>query len=209
MTLDVCGVLGRLSVRRPIFHSEADFQHALAWQLQTEHADAQIRLESRPERGIRLDLLVTTEGERVAVELKYLVGRFDGIVEGERFVLPNQAAHDISRHDFIKDVTRIERFVADGFADSGWAIALSNDGAYWRPGTKLDPIDAMFRLNENRLLEGRLSWSAQAGAGTTRKREEPLLLRGRYACNWRQYSTVRDVSERAITFRYLAFEVSV
>lgn len=29
--------LGRLAARRPVFHSEADFQHALAWQLQLDH----------------------------------------------------------------------------------------------------------------------------------------------------------------------------
>ena len=30
---------------RPLFHSEADFQHAFAWQLHSAHPDARIRLE--------------------------------------------------------------------------------------------------------------------------------------------------------------------
>lgn len=207
MGLDMRGLLDRLSAGRPIFHSEADFQHALAWLIHSEHPNAQIRLETRPERGIRLDLLVVVGGERIAIELKYLVARFEGVVNGERFDLPNQAAQDIARHDFVKDITRVERFVADGIADSGWAVALSNDGGYWRPGTKLDPVDAMFRMNEARVLEGSLAWGVLASAGTTRMREDLLALRGRYTCAWLDYSTIARASGKPIEFRYLAFEV--
>jgi hypothetical protein len=32
MTQDIHGLVRRLALRRPLFHSEADFQHALAWQ---------------------------------------------------------------------------------------------------------------------------------------------------------------------------------
>jgi hypothetical protein len=32
---------------RPLFHSEADFQHALAWRLQEQHRQISIRLEYR------------------------------------------------------------------------------------------------------------------------------------------------------------------
>lgn len=167
-----------------------------------------IRLETRPERGIRLDLLVVVGDERIAIELKYLVARFDGVVDNERFELPNQAAQDISRHDFIKDITRVERFVADGVADSGWAVALSNDGSYWRAGVKLDPVDAMFRIHEKRVLQGPLSWGTLAGGGTTRKRAEPLVLRGTYPCDWRNYSTIHRTTGKATEFRYLAFEIT-
>lgn len=208
MALDLVGVMDRLSSIRPIFHSEADFQHALAWQVQTEDPTAAVRLETRPERGMRLDLLVRTADERVAIELKYLVARFDGVVAGERFDLPKQAAHDISRHDVVKDVVRVERFVRDGVADTGWVIALSNDGGYWRPGTKSNPVDAMFRLHEGQQLGGTLMWSQQAGAGTTKGRAEPLVLERVYSCGWRDYSTVHTSDGRAVALRYLAFEIS-
>jgi hypothetical protein len=58
MTLDIPGLMSRLSQTRPIFHSDADFQHALAWQIHVENPNAAVRLETRPERGMRLDLLV-------------------------------------------------------------------------------------------------------------------------------------------------------
>jgi hypothetical protein len=208
MELDVHGLMGRLSKERPIFHSEADFQHALAWLIHSENPDAQIRLETRPERGSRLDLLVALGADRVAIELKYLVARFHGDVDGELFELPNQAAQDISRYDYIyiKDIGRVERFVADGVANIGWAVALSNDGAYWRPGTKQDPVDAMFRIHEGRVLSGQLKWGLLAGPGTTRTRTDPLDLRASYTCSWTTYSTILAASGKPVEFRYLAFE---
>lgn len=54
---DVEQTMARLAARRPIFHSEADFQHAFAWQVQIDHPDARIRLETRPRPGVRLDVL--------------------------------------------------------------------------------------------------------------------------------------------------------
>ena len=46
--------LGQLAIKRKIFHSEKDFQFALAWQLQSMYLNANIRLEkpiSRPRVG--------------------------------------------------------------------------------------------------------------------------------------------------------------
>lgn len=207
LTLDLNPLMANLAYERPIFHSEADFQHALAWQIHTAHPEARIRLETRPERGIRLDLLVRIADETIAIELKYLVSRVDQVLFGERFNLPNQAAQDISRYDFLKDVARVERFVADGIADRGIALALSNDQGYWHSGTKLDPVDLMFRLYEGREISGALSWGLMAGAGTTKGREEPLTLTGRYKSSWQDYSSIEGPSGKPIVFRYLLFEV--
>ena len=66
--------LSALARRRGVFHSEADFQHALAWQLQLDHPAARVRLETRPLPGkaLALDLLFEQDGLKTAVELKYL-----------------------------------------------------------------------------------------------------------------------------------------
>lgn len=202
------GLMERLAQVRPVFHSEADFQHALAWQIQIEHPTGVVRLETRPTRGVRLDVLVRLGDERIAIELKYLVARFEGSVADERFDLPNQGAHDISRYDVLKDVVRVERFVAAGVADSGWTIALSNDSNYWRPGTKVDPVDGMFRIHEGRQLGGSLEWSARAGAGTTSGRDQALVFERIYSCGWRDFSSVTASNGRTVPLRYLAFEIA-
>lgn len=201
--LNIPLLMAQLATRRPVFHSEADFQHALAWQIQIEHPNATIRLETRPTRGIHLDMLVVDAGSRTAIELKYLADRFEGVVLGEQFALPRQGAHDISRHDVCKDIWRIETMIAEGYADKGAAIVLTNDRGYWRPGTKADPIDACFRIHEGRTVQGTLRWAPHAGAGTTRSRLDPLLLQGTYPCRWTPYSRLDRADVRGIEFRYL------
>jgi hypothetical protein len=75
--------MAALALVRPLFHSEADFQHAFAWQLHSAHPDARIRLETRPRPGVRLDVMALIGGRRVAVELKYLLRDLSATVEDE------------------------------------------------------------------------------------------------------------------------------
>jgi hypothetical protein len=146
---------------------------------------------------------------RIAVEIKYLVAGITTTVRGEDFVLPNQGAHDISRYDVIKDVVRLERLIAEGYADEGIALTLTNNPAYWQPGVNADPIDASLRIYEGRPLHGTLRWSPRAGPGTTKGREQPLIVVGRYTCAWRPYSTVIRHTGQRCELRYLAIDVQV
>jgi hypothetical protein len=43
--LDVQELMIRLGEEHPVFHSEADFQHALAWQLHLQFPTARLGLE--------------------------------------------------------------------------------------------------------------------------------------------------------------------
>src|SRR5579863_7305468 len=106
-------VINELRKSRPIFHSEADFQHALAWEIHSHFPSALVRLEIHPGRiGPReyLDIWVQHENITYAIELKYKTRKLDAIYNGEEFRLLNQGAQDIGRYDFIKDITRLERF---------------------------------------------------------------------------------------------------
>lgn len=76
-----------LARARPVFHSEADFQHAFAWQLHSAYPAARIRLETRPRPGVRLDVMALINGQRVAVELKYLLRDLAATAEDELFEL--------------------------------------------------------------------------------------------------------------------------
>ncbi len=102
-TFDVAEVLAELARQRPIFHSEADLQLALAWTLQAMHPTATVRLEKRmlDEPRVVVDVLAIVEGERLALERKYLRSKADVTVDGERFVLSLGAA-DVGRYDTVK-----------------------------------------------------------------------------------------------------------
>jgi hypothetical protein len=207
LDIDMPTVLSALAAQRPVFHSERDFQHALAWQIQLTYPDAQIRLEPRPRRGIHLDMLVYLGEQRTAIELKYLLAALHATVGGELFDLPSQSAQDISRHDVIKDITRVEALLADGYADHGQVLVLSNDRSYWQHTLRTDTIDAAFRIHEGRVLAETLSWAARAGRGTTVGRDIPLRLSGRYTCRWHDYSWVTRTDSQTALFRYLPIAI--
>jgi hypothetical protein len=187
--------LRALADARPVFHSEADFQHHLAWTVRRLDPDVQIRLETRPLPGERLhlDLLLVhpVTGDRVAVELKYATRALTADIGGESFQVRDQAAQDLVRHDFVKDVHRIERLIAAGVVNRGWCLFITNDQGYWNPSSRAT-IDSAFRLHHGRVLAGALSWSSTAGAGTTVGRDTVLELTGRYQLAWTDFSAVAE-----------------
>jgi hypothetical protein len=196
VTLELASALRGLSERRPVFHSEADFQHALAWELQKMYPDADVRLEvplhSLKGRGA-LDIVCRLGRTVIALELKYLKGRLEHQQGDERFGLLATGARDIARHDVCKDVQRLEHAVGSGQADMGFAVILANDSAFWQD-TGFDGIDTAFKVHHGRTLSGVLSWHARAGAGTTRKRDKPLELSGDYELRWWPYSRVNGTN---------------
>ena len=210
LPLDIHHLMEGLSQSRPIFHSEADFQHSLAWKIHEVMPDSQIRLEypfrhdSNPKY---LDIWLPTE--RIAIELKYLTKRLEQDYDGERFALKDQSAHDVRRYDFLKDVQRLESVVGlDGQpATCGVAVLLTNDSAYLKSPTSRWETnnDAAFRLHERRVVTGNLRWSERTGKGTMSGREDPIHLEGSYMMHWRDYSRLGERNNQQ--FRYLAVAV--
>jgi hypothetical protein len=75
----------RLRRDRPVFYSEADFQHALAWDIHLAEPNARLRLEGPLLAGgrERLDVFAHTESGRYAIELKYPRAGFEVAIDGE------------------------------------------------------------------------------------------------------------------------------
>lgn len=195
-SVDLVACLQELAGLRPAFHSEADFQLALAWTIQTRHPSARIRLEQRvlDQPRIELDILVMLDGLRMATELKYLRARLDATVDTERFTL-SLGAPDLERYDTIKDITRIERLLAEDVIDAGAVIALSNNPAFWSRSSSGKPTGYdQFRLHDGTTLTGTVDWGASAGPGTRRNREVAHTLRGTYPLRWWPYSRVAESS---------------
>ena len=66
--IEIIDVSNELSKERPVFHSEADFQHALAWKICEKYHELNIRLEKR----------VILNDEEIY---------FDTEVSGEKFII--------------------------------------------------------------------------------------------------------------------------
>lgn len=203
--IDLTSVMLRLARTRPVFHSEADFQHALAWQLQIEHPKARIRLEYRPLASEKMytDIWFALGDKAVAIELKYPTRHLSTTFEDESFVLANHGAQDLVRYDFIKDLVRLERVADQKPGTQTAAILLTNDPLYWDlPNSTRITIDAAFRVHHGRTLNGMCAWSERAGRGTTRTREVPLDLRSSYFLDWQAYSIVDD----SVPFKFALLE---
>ena len=69
--LDITLLMSDLAVERPVFHSEADFQHSLAWSIHHKIPHGQVRLEYKPFADKRMYLDLWLPGKGVALELKY------------------------------------------------------------------------------------------------------------------------------------------
>lgn len=206
--IDITRTLEALAKDRPIFHSEADFQHALAWEIHEQWPACSIRLERNPpdsDNRVYVDIWAANEGGTLAIELKYKTRALHVDVDGEIFNLRDQSAQDIGRYDYLKDIHRLEQIVSGRNEIVGYAILLTNDRSYWNLPRRNDTVDAMFRIHEGETITGELSWSPLASKGTKRGREEPIVIKGSYTLTWQDY--FEPIETRCGRFRYLLVRV--
>lgn len=134
-----------------VFCSEADFQFALAWEIQKQDKDAAVRLEYPMKNPlgkgtIYIDIAVfCNSDEMIPIELKYKTKAFSGENENGEFIfLKEQGAHDYGCYDFLHDAMRLERLQNNPVywlggqsqkcrVSCGYAIFLTNDPNYWNP----------------------------------------------------------------------------
>ncbi|WP_156673184.1 hypothetical protein [Mycobacterium sp. E3251] len=190
-----------LSSRRPVFHSEFDFQFALC-DVIARAGVTRIRLERMVQLPdsprFEVDIMGCLNGLPMALELKYPKKRFLGKVStdgyDELFNLPSSGADDLDAHAIWKDAARIEKLMAAEIVEAGAVIALSNfefwDQRKHRQGTQAYD----FRLWQGRELEAGtvLNFTEPKGA------HSPVELRYSYLCDWHPYS-----DPLASDFRYL------
>lgn len=193
---------------RPVFHSEADFQHALAWRIHNSIPDGEVRLEYKPCPDKRMYLDLWLPKIRFAVELKYRTRELTLTHKGESFALRNQSAQDIGRYNFLKDIRRLERLHERAVAQAGLAILLTNDHLYWTD-SKVATNDAAFRIHQCRRIAKRekMAWAKDAAPGAIKGHEAPIRLKHSYHLCWRDYAEAGDGKHHQ--FRYLAVKVPV
>lgn len=194
--LYIKAVLDSLASKRPVFHNEADFQHALAWEIRLMY-DCNVRLERRVDIDIKkrtyIDIFVEHKGRKIAIELKYKMRAIETVFDGEPYSLLNQGAQDIGRYDVLKDLQRLEQLIRHRLADEGYLVFLTNDSSYYlSPSVDKRTVDRSFRIHEGKTVSGILAWSEDAGTGTIKGREIPIAIEGDYQLNWQPYSQLNS-----------------
>ena len=202
-TLNIQQVLKSLAGERPIFHSEADFQHSLAWKMREIYPTLHPRLEyplNSPGDSKRkaCDIVLLQNGKvKVAIELKYFTKKFEHEINGEIFYLKEQSAHDIRCYDTFKDIKRMEDFLKANPTATAIVIVVTNDPIYWE-GPRSDSVKyAQFSLEEDRFMKGTLGW---LGKSPSEERSDSINLRGEYTLNWQKYN---QIAKDSGVFKYL------
>lgn len=178
--------LHKTLVKRP-FHSEADLQHALAWEIQQSSPKAEIRLEIPLQvegKFMKLDLLVRDRKKRSAIELKYKTIAKGSLVNGEAFNHRSSGAQPQVLFDFIKDVSRIESLLDSGHADVGYAVLVTSEKSYLETAKRVDTVKYAFSVHQGHELSGILKWPEGIAKGTRGSRADSITLRGKYKLNW-------------------------
>jgi hypothetical protein len=186
---------------RGIFHSEADFQHALAWKIHEKFRNEyKIRLEFVIEDK-HIDLvLIDSSDNKIGIELKYKTKKFVGKINEELYSLRNHGAEDCGRYDAIKDIERLEELVRENKLKQGFVIFLTNNDYYLN---KCAGNACQFSLEDEKEITGKLDWGKDTGKGTKKGRENVLSLNGNYKIKWINSPNFIEKS----TFKYFILEI--
>jgi len=208
MMINISDLMNNLANQRKVYHSEADFQHAFAWEIHRLLPKSSVRLEmplkNANGKTLHLDILIQSPDRTIAIELKYKTRKLLTDIDGETFSLTSHSAQDTGRYDFIKDIIRLENITSNLKSCEGYAILLTNDSAYWKQRT-MGTVDEAFSLTQDRILKNSMAWTEEASDGTRKYRENDLELIGEYKLNWQDFSVVN--TKNYGQFRYLAVRV--
>lgn len=205
--MELFPVIELLRQKRPLFHSEADLQFALAWEIQLLYPTADVRIEcptaNYPNKYI--DILIHNKGFAIPIELKYKTKKLSALVGQEQYNLKNHGAQDLGTYDFVKDICRIESFATH--IDSckyGYVLWLTNDQYYWNAPNNPNAGYAAFSVHHGAKKTGTMSWGSHLSAGTIKGRENELHLRNEYDIVWNDYS---DLEVKGGAFKYALMRV--
>lgn len=193
-------ILKNLAGERPVFHSEMDFQLALAWCWREMFPHFQFRLEYPLDLSSNkhCDIVILADDRIVmAIELKYLTEKIEYKNKGELFRLKKGGAFPVGRHGILKDIERMEGFLERNPEAQASVLVITNQDIYWR-GPGKGTVDEEFDIQQGATITGVRKWK---GADKKWKREKgPVKISGTYKMEWQDYS---EVDGKFGLFRYL------
>lgn len=217
--------ISRLAKNGRIFCSEADFQFALAWELQRLLPKAEIFLEKGIEISndiFYIDIVVFDKGCYYYIELKYHTSLSDWSYKGSTLHLKEQYAQDLLRYDYLKDINRLRTISGAHKEDfgGGYAIVLTNDRlVYDEPRLFSNKVlDYYFRIHERKAgkksvypVPGTVKWNNGTITDPnhwTKHGERSLTFSlPRINTEWTYYWSFIDNNSKRQLFKYLLNEI--
>lgn len=137
--MNITEIMEKLAARRPIFHSEADFQFELAWEIKLAIPNAKIRMEVPfyeipPDKNMHIDIMVIINEKKIGIELKYKKKASILNHEGEKFSLKSTKQTN-SRKSFRRDADRLSKLYEKNEIQEWYTILLHNREAYSHKNT--------------------------------------------------------------------------
>lgn len=211
-------ILAGLAKSRPIFHSEADFQHELAlhlhsagWPCRLEVPLTVLLKESQVKAEVDILTYSPIDDTPVAIELKYVSAKLTVNHEGESFNLANNWGTNLARFDCLADWERVAAIVAAGHAAQGFTVFLTNAKDAWvKDVSQTDILAQNMSIHEGReLTDGEsLSWPENINHDSVGKKRlppyAPINCPVSASCDWNDYSLLE--AARNARFRYLLLE---
>lgn len=194
-----------------LYLCESQFQFDLAQEILRQFKNCLVHLEFPSEkmgakRFAYYDIVVQEGEQYFVIELKYKTKKDEITYKGNKYFLKNQAAQDLGRFDYLKDISRIEQWSQlnpNRKLSGGVAILLTNDQSYWdRSGVGCNYEE--FALKEGlRIRAGKKNWKpGTTSASTGENRINGLTLTKDYDIIWEDYCNGGKYK-----FRYLIEEI--
>lgn len=190
-------ILYKLSKNRPIFHSEADFQHELAFIMhkhgftpRLEIPYSNLPLDKNNSIKIELDILLN---KKIGVELKYKTQIFKCNFGEELFKLKNHGARNLGQFDFLDDIRRLEILKKNGIIEIGFAVLLTNDNLYWE-STKRKNFSKDFSIEDGKkfIQNQNYNWIDNPKVSSFGKKRTspfvPITFNRNFNITWYNYS---------------------
>lgn len=219
-------IMDAFGEEKRIFQSEAQFQFALAWELQKHiQDDRQVLLEmvsctrkpngNQKAKRLYSDIVLknNTDNSYIVLELKYKTKQDNtyGVY------LTNQGATDEGRYDYLWDIRRIELLKKPdndhyeynpvlGKFMGGFAIMLTNENNYWQgnQNKRKDALDSQFAIDEGKTISEEVDWNTTEKKDWMRSRPQ-IKFDGEYTFHWNSYYDTGNTTKTGLKkeFRYL------
>ncbi len=204
--------IDELKIERPVFCSEADFQHSLAIKISNQNHDlSRIRLEKliplKEDKRNYVDLFLDFKDFKAVLELKYKTKKEIIFHDNEEFNLLGHGAQNLGSYAFFKDIQDIESLINKKQIDMGLCLFLTNDSYYWREHPR-ESITKQFRISDNRKVGNEvLNWVKTKKTDPDKKewtkRYPRLTMKNNYDFLWKEYSNL----DNQHLFKYLLIPI--